>query len=76
MTSKTWIKLCVGADSLDDLRQWMAARMVEAKRRGALLRHAHVTRMAPKRAAEIVDGGSLYGVVKGQVGARQRMGAE
>jgi len=27
------IKLCVGADSLDDLRQWMAARMREAKRR-------------------------------------------
>jgi hypothetical protein len=26
------IKLCVGADSLDDLRQWMAARMVGAKR--------------------------------------------
>jgi len=54
------VKLCVGADSLDDLRQWMAARMLEAKRRGAPLRHAHVTRMAPKRAGEIVDGGSLY----------------
>ena len=67
------VKLCVGADSLDDLRQWMAARMAEAKRRGAPLRHAHVTRMTPKRAAEIVDGGSLYWVIKGQIGARQKI---
>ncbi len=67
------IKLCVGADSLDDLRQWMAARMAEAKQRRAPSRHAHVTRMAPKRAAEIVDGGSLYWVIKGQIAARQRI---
>ena len=65
------IKLCVGADSLDDLRQWMAARMAEAKRRGGPLRHAHVTRMTPKRAADILDGGSLYWVIKGQIAARQ-----
>jgi len=67
------IKLCVGADSLADLRRWMAARMNEAKRRGAPLRHAHVTRMTPKRAAEILDGGSLFWVIKGQIGARQRI---
>jgi hypothetical protein len=67
------IKLCVGADSLDDLRQWVAARIVEARRRGAPLRHAHVTRMTPKRTAEILDGGSLYWVIKGQIAARQRM---
>jgi hypothetical protein len=67
------IKLCVGADSLDDLRQWVAARIAEARRRGAPLRHAHVTRMTPKRNAEILDGGSLYWVIKGQIAARQRM---
>ena len=65
------IKLCVGADSLVDLRQWMAARMAEAERRRAPLRHAHVTRMAPKRAADILKGGSLYWVIKGQIAARQ-----
>ena len=65
------VKLCVGADSLDDLRQWMAARMREAEKRGGPLRHAHVTRMTPKRAAEILDGGSLYWVIKGQIAARQ-----
>jgi hypothetical protein len=67
------IKLCVGAVSLDDLRQWMAARIAEARRRGAPLRHAHVTRMTPKRTADILDGGSLYWVIKGQIAARQRM---
>ena len=67
------IKLCVGADSLDDLRQWMAARMAEDARRGAPARHAHVTRMAPKRAEAILDGGSLYWVIKGQIAARQRI---
>jgi hypothetical protein len=65
------VKLCVGADSLDDLRQWMAARIREAKRRGAALRHAHVTRMRPKRADELLGGGSLYWVIRGQISARQ-----
>ena len=67
------IKLAVGAESLVDLREWMAARMAEAKRRRSPPRHAHVTRMAPKRAADILDGGSLYWVIKGQISARQRM---
>jgi hypothetical protein len=67
------IKLCVGADSLADLRQWIAARMAEAKRRGAPMRHAHITRMTPKRANEILDGGSLYWVIKGQISARQQI---
>ncbi len=67
------IKLCVGADSLEDLRSWMASRMREAKQRGAPARHAHVTRMAPKRADELIDGGSLYWVIKGQIGARQTL---
>ena len=67
------IKLCVGAESLGDLRQWMAERMAEARRSRAPLRHAHTTRMAPKRTQEILDGGSLYWVVKGLISARQRI---
>ena len=67
------IKLCVGADSLADLRDWIAARMREAEKCGAPRRHAHVTRMAPRRAGELLDGGSLYWVIKGQIAARQRL---
>jgi antitoxin FitA len=50
------IKLCVGADSLDDLRQWTAARMMEAKRRGAPIRHA-----ALDKPGEITDISGLNG---------------
>lgn len=67
------IKLCVGADSLADLKEWIAERMAEAKRRRAPLRHAHVTRMTPKRTQEILDGGSLYWVIKGLISARQEI---
>jgi hypothetical protein len=67
------IKLAVGADSLADLRTWMAERMAEAGRRRAPLRHAHVTRMTPKRTQDILDGGSLYWVVKGMISARQKI---
>ena len=67
------IKLAVGADSLADLREWMAERMADAKRRRVPLRHAHITRMAPKRTEQVLDGGSLYWVVKGMISARQQI---
>lgn len=67
------IKLCVGADSIADLEDWVARRVAERVGRGEAARHAHVTRMVPKRAAELVDGGSLYWVIKGQLAARQRL---
>ena len=67
------IKLCVGADSIADLEDWIAMRMAERAARGEPARHAHVTRMIPKRAEELVDGGSLYWVIKGQIAARERL---
>src|SRR2546426_949992 len=33
----------------------------------------HTTRMAPKRAAEIIGGGSLYWVIRGQIMCRERV---
>jgi hypothetical protein len=63
------VKLCVGADSVEDLADWQARRLRET---GAP-HQAHVTRMWPRRAAELVDGGSLYWVIKGFVLARQRI---
>ncbi len=67
------IKLCVGADSVADLEAWVEERVAERVAKGEPPRSCHVTRMAPTRAAEIVDGGSLYWIVKGQLAARQRL---
>ncbi len=67
------IKLCVGADSLDDLRQWVAERSLTAIAAGLEPHSSHVTRMQPKRAEELLDGGSLYWIIKGQVAARQKL---
>ncbi|OQP87943.1 hypothetical protein BTR14_00145 [Rhizobium rhizosphaerae] len=67
------IKLCVGADSIEDLREWVSERALSAIAAGLEPHSAHVTRMVPKRMDEILDGGSLYWVIKGQVQARQRI---
>ena len=67
------IKLCVGAESIEDLEQWIAQRVAERKRRGEPALSLHVTRMTPKRGAELLDGGSLYWVIRGQLSARQRL---
>lgn len=50
------IKLAVGASDVGDMLAW-------AGRRGPVVH----TRMTPKRGDEILDGGSLYWVVKGTV---------
>lgn len=65
------VKLCVGADGVDDLRHWQQGRIAHRKAAGLDPRPRHVTRMWPKRAAEILDGGSLYWVFKGAILARQ-----
>jgi hypothetical protein len=67
------LKLCVGADSIDDLREWVAERTMLAMAAGLQPHSSHVTRMVPKRVDELLDGGSLYWVIKGQVQARQTL---
>jgi hypothetical protein len=69
------IKLCVGADSIEDLQSWIDERMAAKKKRGEKLEHIHITRMSPKRVEALLDGGSLYWVIKGQVSARQLLKA-
>lgn len=61
------IKLSVGPESLAQLEAWQAARL---KQSGELV---HVTRQTPTRAAELLNGGSIYWVVKGFVVAHQRL---
>ncbi len=67
------LKLCVGCESVEDLEDWIASRLKERKRAGQAAEHWHVTRMVPTRGAEIIDGGSLYWVIKGSVQCRQRI---
>lgn len=67
------LKLCVGCDSVDDLAAWQADRLAEARAAGTPAFAFHVTRMWPRREAEVVDGGSLYWVIRGVVLARQRL---
>jgi hypothetical protein len=67
------IKLCVGVDSLEELARWQAGRIAALKKKRAKPELIHVTRQTPKRAAELLDGGSLYWVIKGQIAARQKL---
>src|ERR1700722_15837278 len=66
------IKLCVGCDSVKDLQDWVKEKLAALKK-GAPREHTHTTRMVPKRADELVDGGSLYWVIRGQISCRQRL---
>ena len=67
------IKLCVGADDVEDLRRWQNERLAEKKKRKEKPVLVHVTRMVPTRADELLDGGSLYWVMKGIIRCRQRL---
>lgn len=67
------IKLSVGTDSLADLAQWQGERLAQMRAAGKKPELVHVTRQTPKRAAELLDGGSIYWVVKGFVVARQKL---
>jgi hypothetical protein len=68
------IKLCVGCDSIEDLADWQAKRIKEQKKRGVKKPMLmHVTRMMPKKKDEVLDGGSLYWVIKGQIAVRQKI---
>ncbi|MDI9847519.1 DUF1489 domain-containing protein [Rhodoblastus sp. 17X3] len=67
------LKLCVGVESIAELRAFTRMRRKHAPQVDAHEVHAHVTRMIPKRVDELLDGGSLYWVIKGQTCARQKL---
>ncbi len=64
------IKLCVGVETVEDLVDWQAGWRKKGGMDGKG-RVWHTTRMMPKRREELLQGGSLYWVVKGHVLVRQ-----
>src|SRR5882757_5550982 len=67
------IKLCVGCDTVQDLEDWIKQKLEEKKKRGQKPERSHTTRMAPKRTDELLDGGSIYWVIRGEVMCRERL---
>ena len=67
------IKLAVGCESVKELKSWVAQRMQAAKQKGLPRHHIHITRMAPKRIEELLAGGSLYWVIRGEIAAREKI---
>jgi hypothetical protein len=61
------IKLAVGIEDVAHLRRMQKERRRE---RG---RYVFYTRHLPRRSAEILDGGSIYWVIKGYVRVRERI---
>jgi hypothetical protein len=55
------------------LRDWQTERLRALKKRGQKAELKHATRMVPKRRADVLDGGSLYWVIKGYVAVRQAL---
>jgi hypothetical protein len=69
------IKLCVGCDSVHDLEDWIKEKLRAKRKSREKPEHIHRTRMVPKRADELVNGGSLYWVIRGEIMCRQQVRA-
>ena len=63
------IKLSVGTETVEGLAAWQATKRAQAP--DGLPRH--VTRMWPRREAEVLNGGSIYWVIKGVIQCRQQI---
>ena len=67
------LKLCVGAESVDDLARWSEERLAGMRAAGEREQLFHTTRMVPKRIDALLDGGALYWVIRGNIECRQRL---
>ena len=65
------VKLCVGVDTVESLQASIDFSLADKRKRGDEVIQFHTTRMVPKRIDELVDGGSLYWVIKGNIQVRQ-----
>jgi hypothetical protein len=67
------LKLCVGVDAIEELEDFQRRRLATMRKVGDEPKLRHVTRHRPRRDAEVLDGGSLYWVIRGFVQVRQRI---
>lgn len=67
------IKLSVGPANLGELIAWQNECVRDLKRSGHEAALMHITRQTPKRAEELLAGGSIYWVIGGVIVARQRL---
>lgn len=67
------LKLCVGIENVAHLHDVQQQRLALRRKAGEKPELMHVTRAFPRRAAEVLDGGSLYWVIKGVIRLRQRI---
>jgi hypothetical protein len=63
------IKLSVGTETVEGLEEWQSTKPAQTP--DGLPRH--VTRMWPKRETEILNGGSIFWVIKGSIQCRQKI---
>ncbi len=61
------LKLSVGTQSIESLGIFQAQRLKDTGRT------FHITRMVPRRKKELLDGGSIYWVIRGNILARQKL---
>jgi hypothetical protein len=67
------LKLCVGVETVRELAVWQTERLKRLKREGKTPELCHRTLQTPRRRGDVLDGGSLYWVIKGFVLVRQRV---
>ena len=67
------LKMAVGIETLGHLAQVQKQRMARAEGGDGASGLRHFTRNAPRRSREILDGGSIYWIIKGAIRVRQRI---
>lgn len=67
------LKMAVGIDTVGHLAAVQKRKMARAKGGHGASPLRHFTRNAPRRWREILDGGSIYWIIKGAIRVRQRI---